>query len=81
MIVAGAWSWTIRKAEAPCSAPTSIRRGGEKVGFYLLDDSAYDLEGLGAGARQSEMRKAPVQRRTNFDLSQNLYLLIQQKSI
>ncbi|WP_230500402.1 hypothetical protein [Sutcliffiella rhizosphaerae] len=47
----------IRKAAAPWSAPTSIRRGGKKVALYLLDELAYDLEGLGAGARQSEKRQ------------------------
>ncbi|WP_221847667.1 hypothetical protein [Bacillus sp. S/N-304-OC-R1] len=42
----------LRKAEAPRSPPTSIRQSGGKVALYLLDRMAYDLEGVGAGARQ-----------------------------
>ncbi|WP_090640448.1 hypothetical protein [Neobacillus massiliamazoniensis] len=41
-----------RKAEAPWSGATGIRRAGVKVGFYLHDGLAYDPEPLGAEARQ-----------------------------
>ncbi|WP_335437556.1 hypothetical protein [Neobacillus drentensis] len=41
-----------RKAEAPWSGATSIRRAGGKVVLYLLVGMAYDLEPLGAAARQ-----------------------------
>ncbi|RST70875.1 hypothetical protein D4T97_019860 [Siminovitchia acidinfaciens] len=47
-----------RKAEAPWSAPTSISRGLAEGVFCLQKQSAYDLEGLGAAARQKEKRRA-----------------------
>ena len=32
----------MRKAEGACPGATSIRRGGEKVDLYLLDELDYD---------------------------------------
>jgi hypothetical protein len=46
-----------RKAEVPCPPPTSIRRAYRKGVLYLLRGLAYDLEGVGAIARQKEKRK------------------------
>ena len=58
-----AWSWTIRKAEAPCSAPTSAGGPEGEVVFLTSSSGLKRLEGLGAGARQKEKRKRLVQPR------------------
>ncbi|NUH85065.1 hypothetical protein HUN92_15220 [Bacillus firmus] len=39
-----------KKAEAPWSAPTSIRRALQEGVLYFRKGLAYDLEGLGAAA-------------------------------